>query len=58
MVLATNPYQEAIAEGATYALAKGKAGSSCMECIGAGAVWCSRTYAYLETAPLSGGNAV
>jgi len=51
MALATNNYQKAIAKDNTYAAAVAEPGSSCMQCIGAGMVWCSRTYAYLETAP-------
>jgi hypothetical protein len=47
--LATNPYQKAIAE-TNYTDSTGVVGSSCMQCIGFGSVWCSRTYAYLETA--------
>jgi hypothetical protein len=49
MAIGTTPYQLAIAMD-SYANSKAAGGSSCVQCIGAGAVWCSRTFAYLETA--------
>jgi len=48
--MATATYQKAIAKSAdTFTGAEAVPGSSCVQCIGGGGVWCSRTYAYLET---------
>jgi hypothetical protein len=41
LAVAKTNYTDSIAES----------GSACMTCLGAKAIWCSRTYAYLETAP-------